>query len=188
MTTDVTAATWLYFNPYKPGDLMGRGMDHPEHFTPLASYDGDGMSSSGLGYVSLKIGGVETIGISYYGSLDLYWGDLIEGLPNVLRGEKRYVSFSDMMGGGWMTPLEGGLIRFARDELSNGPDYVPAPAVTAVADRVALGTALADGAQGWHDFCERVAPSSGLAGPWMQERIDAVRAALAEPTPHSVRR
>ena len=57
MTTDVRTATWLYFNPYKPGDLMGRSSDNPHHFTPLASYEGDDMSSSGLGYVSLMIGG-----------------------------------------------------------------------------------------------------------------------------------
>ena len=178
MITDVRAASWLYFNPYKPGDRMGMASDNPHHFTPLASYEGNEMNSSGLGYVSLIIGSAEMLGIEFYGTLDQYWSDLICYFPRVLKGETLSFVFAEAMGrGGVFTPLPGGRIRFDRDEMTDSLGDTYAPAVSAVADRAALATALADGAQAWCDFCERTGETD-YAGPIFQEWIDDVRAAI----------
>ena len=178
MTTDVRAATWLYFSKVKPGDRVGFLSDDPSDFTPLSAYEGDQMSTMGLGYVSLTIGGKETIGIEFSGTLDQYWSDLICYLPQVLKGETLNFVFAEAMArGGVFTPLPGGRIRFDRDEIVDSLGDVVAPAVSTTADRAALANALAEGAQAWHDFCERV-DETDYAGPIFQEWIDAVRAAI----------
>ena len=119
------------------------------------------------------------LGINFYGSIDQYWSDLICGLPQAMNGEVQHFAFGDSGadGGGVFTPLPGDRIRLDRYEESNGPDDIYAPAISLVADRAALATALADGAQAWHDFCERTGEAD-YAGPIFQERIDAVRAAI----------
>ena len=136
------------------------------------------MSSSGLGYISLSLDNKEMLGINFYGSLDMYWSALIDDLPPVLEGEKRSIGFYDLApGANWLTPLPDGLIRFDRRQYTDSLGDVFAPAVSAVADRTALATAISAGAQAWHDFCERTGETN-YAGPIFQERIDAVRAAI----------